>query len=551
MPANNAQFEMDAAAAELRGYVSWQHPFRDAKICFHPNVVRAISSEALFCRRKRPSSEIGGILWGILPAGPGKPIVITNAELVSSEGELYNSTSADLAKLSELQQNRQAPIVGTTVVGYFRSDIREVPCLRLQDRQFVEQEIRDPNAVFLIIEPFEIGICMAAFFFWEDGCLQSDASDLEVPFIPRDQFVSEEPDQQQPFETSLEKPARPVIQKILVESGKKSDAAVEVRANGATRQPEPPTIQYSGSSKKEEMPVEVSPAVSRRWKPSRLLTLILSFLLLLATAFFTFTYFAWPLMRARYVHSQIGLQATRSADEQFSLNWNRSSSVVLKAKGAKLTITDGRLSHELPLDNAQLRSGKILYSTNAPQVQFRLVVYRENGQSIAETVRAASPASPSPTATASARVALNSRPSLLPTNISRSTKALASELRQPPRTRTQDSTEHLKLTALDSVRAAHKPVYNPPRPIRQVMPELHSLGQTIRDGTQISIKVRIDETGHVMSAEPANENPGLDDLLLRASLSAAMEWLFEPATVNNKPAPAAHTIVFNFHSASE
>lgn len=53
----------------------------------------------------------------------------------------------------------------------------------VDDQDLIQHYMRDPSSVFLVVRPFEIGICMAGFFFWDQDRLQTDASELEVPLI--------------------------------------------------------------------------------------------------------------------------------------------------------------------------------------------------------------------------------------------------------------------------------------------------------------------------------------------------------------------------------
>jgi hypothetical protein len=78
----------------------------------------------------------------------------------------------------------------TQVVGYFRSHIRDGLRLSYWDRQFIEQEIRDPHSVFLILRPLETGVNMASSCFWQNGRLERDCTELEVPFFITDPDVN-------------------------------------------------------------------------------------------------------------------------------------------------------------------------------------------------------------------------------------------------------------------------------------------------------------------------------------------------------------------------
>jgi hypothetical protein len=90
--------------------------------------------------------------------------------------------------------------------------------------------------------------------------------------------------------------------------------------------------------------------------------------------------------------------------------------------------------------------------------------------------------------------------------------------------------------------------YVPPKPIREVMPNTKLFGSSIvvYDITQIPVQVHVDQTGHVTSAAVA-KNRTKNSLLTSVCVAAAKQWIFEPAIMNGKSVPAAHTIVFEFH----
>src|SRR5579863_802165 len=98
MQGNDAQLGLDTSAGP-RGYASWQHPFQDTRIYLAQGVLRKLSSEALRGLRKPQVSEVGGILWGKSRDRSEDPIVITDAELIPSGAELYNTTPADASNL--------------------------------------------------------------------------------------------------------------------------------------------------------------------------------------------------------------------------------------------------------------------------------------------------------------------------------------------------------------------------------------------------------------------------------------------------------------------
>src|SRR5581483_4061559 len=170
---------MPSDASGKESLVSWQHPFREASISMQPETLRTLSGEALRWLLSKPPAEIGGILWGSFPSDGNDAVVIADAEFVFSENSCFNETAGDAQRLTEALEKKNS--AGLQPVGYFRSHIREDLALTAQDQSFIRARLTDPRAVFLLIRPYQMGICMAAFFFWENGRLQTAESDLEVP----------------------------------------------------------------------------------------------------------------------------------------------------------------------------------------------------------------------------------------------------------------------------------------------------------------------------------------------------------------------------------
>jgi hypothetical protein len=86
-----------------------------------------------------------------------------------------------------------------------------------------------------------------------------------------------------------------------------------------------------------------------------------------------------------------------------------------------------------------------------------------------------------------------------------------------------------------------------PVPIKQVMPVTRLFGaSTIYDAKEVTVKVAIDNQGHVTHAEALNTGRKSAGLLTWAALAAARQWTFQPATIRGVRVASEHTIVFHF-----
>jgi hypothetical protein len=88
--------------------------------------------------------------------------------------------------------------------------------------------------------------------------------------------------------------------------------------------------------------------------------------------------------------------------------------------------------------------------------------------------------------------------------------------------------------------------YVPARPIRQALPSKTSLEPSnVHRATDITVHVKIDEHGRVIEAYPISKN-NADSTLTMQAISAAKQWIFEPAKLHDKEIASDHTIVFRF-----
>jgi TonB family protein len=96
------------------------------------------------------------------------------------------------------------------------------------------------------------------------------------------------------------------------------------------------------------------------------------------------------------------------------------------------------------------------------------------------------------------------------------------------------------------------PAFGPPKPLLQVMPNTRSLAPgLITQVTRVEVSVRIDNTGHVMSAHVLNDNGNTKSALSQAAVSAARQWTFQPATLQGDKVESEHTIVFEFRPENQ
>src|SRR5579884_1619696 len=571
---NAAPRSCEERAGTVRDSVTWQHPFRNVQISMPHRAMGMLANEALRHLKAKAPSEMGGILWGGRPLdAPNPATLIAEVQLIPAEGSLYNATPQDAVRLARALTGPRKP-AGMVPVGYFRSHIRDGLALSAEDQRFIADNLRDPNAVFLLIRPFEIGICMGGFFFWQDGRLQTDTSDLEVPFLATNDDGSEDPPR-------AEVHSRPVPVAHIEPRMEPPVPAAIIPAPPPRSQPAP--APHDEIAKPE--PVATPPQEPQGRRVSPLAVIGIAALALLIVSGISA---GVSLLRSRSLTSPkagIGLRVSRLDSGQLDLSWNREAPELTKAHAAKLDISDGVLRQELDIDSAQLHLGRLIYFPQGSDVQFRLVVLLDGQRSVTESVRVIAPGIrlPGSVSTPNSGVPASDRPVQRPGNSApqrrfRSPELVAGRTQFPvPQNGHVIPRPEIRLTAQNdplppaglgvlpkppessaapvpvpersstAVQSAPVSAFVPPHPVREVMPDLRQLGAwVISAPTEIAVSVRIDETGTVSEATPVATAKTPNRLLASAALNAARQWKFTPGMMRGKPVATDHTIVFEF-----
>jgi hypothetical protein len=226
----------------------------------------------------------------------------------------------------------------------------------------------------------------------------------------------------------------------------------------------------------------------------------------------------------RPIAAPLALKVARSFDE-FEISWNRGAELVQKATAGTLTIHNGPVTRVVPVRPDQLHEGRIMYRPLAGvDSDFRLEIATSDGKTQAESVQA---------------VAFDTAPSMaLP---------VAAAPRSPLPAQAADRTD----VSGASRRGLAGAPRTEPSPLRRVSPTISRevLGEMRNAGkVTISVLVGIDAAGAVQTAKivsSTGEPPSGTHIRL-ASLNAARQWKFRPATAGGKAVASELTLVFNF-----
>jgi TonB family protein len=536
-----------ASGAELHEYTSWKHPYRNSNIRFRSELVNRLSQAAL--RAAKQGREVGGLLWGQTDAN--ESVVAADATFVQGSTVQFNSTALDLRHLREAV-NGWAPQASLSLIGYFRSHLREGLSLSTQDRAFIEQEMRDPELIFLVLKPFQAGICTAGFFFWHDGRLETADSELEVPFIATDRPAQPSGPSPQPNRASENEGAESLVSSLR-QSAMRHAPALKAGPNPVTNAASGPNASI----------VTAIPGARRPFRSGIVGAFGLLIILIAAAGL----YFIGPKLHPppqpaplKEPETGIHLQVEHGPEGELALTWNRDSPEIRKAATATLVVLDGPVTRTLNLDSEQLHSGKLIYFAKHPDVQFRLELDVDRLHTVAESIRAGVPEAARPRVAGGQhahRVARRAAGAVLPGDEPDTAHKAQVMKQRPVLAGAEPSAVTLPLVRpvlparelvtgaapSSSLDPAVGGTYVPPRAIQEIMPETTPLGRF----AQILVQVNIDEAGRVISAHAAGGTAVVDDELTNLAVTAAKRWRFQPATLDGKPIPAEYTIVFAFH----
>jgi Gram-negative bacterial TonB protein C-terminal len=170
--------------SRLADYYRWIEPDRGTCIYINFEAADRLQRQVLRGLDSGGGLELGGILLGTTTSeGERITAIIDDFEAVPctySNGPHYR---ADEPRFSAVRSRFKAADSGPSIVGYYRSHIRNDLYLSTEDLTLIQSVFPESNHVFLLIKPLPMRACTAGFFFREDGRIQSEFT-LEVPFAP-------------------------------------------------------------------------------------------------------------------------------------------------------------------------------------------------------------------------------------------------------------------------------------------------------------------------------------------------------------------------------
>src|ERR1022692_4876751 len=180
-----------ALTRNLAEYYHWEETDRGIRIYIHSGMVDRLQAEVLGGAACGPDggTEVGGILLGRVEEDRGKAITVIDdfvpVPCSYRGGPLYTLSDEDTVNLEAALsrtalagcESPEAP----SVLGYYRSHIRDGLSLAPGDLAVIDSYCEAPASVFLLVKAVaSTKACTAGFFFWEDGRIEPEFSSLEV-----------------------------------------------------------------------------------------------------------------------------------------------------------------------------------------------------------------------------------------------------------------------------------------------------------------------------------------------------------------------------------
>ncbi len=472
-------------SAVMGAPLHWENPQGTELVAVDPTAASRLRSHVIeaFLSLPKRGAEVGGFLLGRVDSVEPFSVTVEDFEPLPCEhrfGPSYILSEGDRRRGAELLRQLQTER-DLAIVGFYRSYTGRDATLDTADAETVRSYVKDARAVLLLIQPVSARECTARFQLLGDqegrpeDAVAPEAASVPVP--ETDIWPLRQPEPSQPVE--------PV------------------------RLPEP---------FRSLRPTHDEPTRARRprfWLP---------FLLcLLGSIGLAFVYELWQMAREpRW--TPLALDATRGPDGVL-LSWDGSAPAVADTSRGALSITDGALHKEVPLGQADLRSGKFLYKPNQSDVLFRLYLYHSQLRESGDSLRWVSAPAPAPAPP-------------------RAVSAPAPPPLQPP----PAAPPVAKGTEAGRPAKAEGAVVRPPMVLHEVHPGIPAgIRARIGKSLEIPVEVNVSASGRVTQAVAKPAGDGLSRYLGGEAARAARLWTFRPArSKQGTPVASSTTVYFVF-----
>ena len=229
----------------------------------------------------------------------------------------------------------------------------------------------------------------------------------------------------------------------------------------------------------------------------------------------------------------LGLKAELE-NGQIRITWDRTAESTLTAESGLLSIEDGGLTRQIQLSGAQVRNASVLFPPTTGEVQIQLAVLGpKRATELVLFVFSKKRRAPETEADIPEKAPAHLYPRKILVPVPRPFEVPEARLSSLPEV--QPST--FGSTAGEGVN-------RPPTVRTRVTPLLPPQAPGVTAPTIVAVKVAIDVSGRVSNAEALSKR--VSPPFVAAALSAARQWVFEPARSNGAPVPSELVLEFKF-----
>jgi hypothetical protein len=429
------------ANADSSGYFVWEPAGKKIAVQLGAAVVDHLNYEIMrgFGAVPKRGAEVGGLLLGTVERA-GNCVVrveeFVNIPCEHLHGPSYVLSEKDLSAFDRELAACPAESNGRLhVVGFFRSNTRELMQLSEDDQELLNARFPGNDAICLLVRPFATRPSEAVLLTREDGRFSGEAQSGAFVFRRKEMHLAPTPRRERGIAPAYARPAAPEGSRKPEQGRRRSveDPAPEFRTAGGERatdlaiprmgrgrdrhDPVPVVPGRLAGTDAAEVSVEAPPAPASRdadpvvldpapppgiprdvepalvkrsrwvWAPLCFVFLVLGILI-----------GAGSLITMNRAH-----RVTPAADpyalelsvsrfgESFHLAWNPGLPALRQAQRAELLIEEGGTSKTQQLSADDLSRGGIIYRGAAAPVRFRLTLFLRGRAAFSETVETQSP----------------------------------------------------------------------------------------------------------------------------------------------------------------
>lgn len=362
----------------------WDVPGRSATIFIDFDLVDRLGYEIMrgFGAVPRRGAEVGGILLGSAEMGDRMVVRIEDFVAVPCEhlrGPSYVLSEKDMQGFDEaLEAWSPAPDKRIYVVGYYRSNTREVLQLSPEDLEILETRFPGSSAICLQVKPYATRASEGTFFLRENGRFPTESQPAAFPFRRKEMGGGRPP--RRPRGGDAAGPEAEIETEPSVAAAATGEPSPAVAPPAFGMAPAPVVAGAAPDST-----LLTPPAKARTgwfWIPLSFIFLLLGVVMGFQIAL---TYRSQQPINLATDPYALDLTVVQFG-ESLHLKWNQDAAAFRTAKRGVLHIQDGDNTKEVELSQEDLSRGGALYRNTTSNVKFRLEVFPRDRNSVAESV---------------------------------------------------------------------------------------------------------------------------------------------------------------------